>query len=385
MRGYTFSPEQEVLRDSIREFVKRKCPDHALEEWDRRGEYPADVVRDMVGLGWLSPPFAEEHGGSGDLATMCLIAEELGRAGYDLAVSLGITMFCGLNVERHGTPAQCARYLEPALEGARRFAIAITEPDAGSDAASVTTRARRDAGNWVLSGQKIFTSGAHIPGTTLLVLARTDPAAAKRRGLSVLLVPNDADGVVIRPLPSLGRRMLAPNTVFFDEVTVTGDDVLGAVNGGWGVIQSGLLVERLYVSAAYVGSAQALLDAALRHASVRTQFGQPLADFQAVGHLLADMQVQVQAARCLVYYAAAQVEQNGDGAMSVISQAKLFGSEALLTVARSAMQILGGYGYVGEGPVQRHFRDAQAATITAGTSQIHRSIIARSLQKGVGR
>jgi alkylation response protein AidB-like acyl-CoA dehydrogenase len=381
MNAFSFTSEQEALRGSIREFIKRRCPDHAIDEWDARGVYPSEVVSAMVDLGWLSPPFRPENGGAGDIIAMCLVSEELGHASYDLAASLGITMFCGLNVERHGTPAQYTRYLAPALAGERRFGIAITEPEAGSDAASITTRARRDGDGWVLTGQKMFTSGAHIPSTTLLVLARTDVAAQRQAGLSVFLVPNDTPGVSARPMPSLGRRLLAPNTVFFDDVVVSSEDLLGAEGAGWDVIKSGLLVERLYVSAAYVGSMQALLDVSVHYATARTQFGQPIVDFQAIGHLLADMQTHVQAARWLTYFAASRVDDGVD-AMSEVSQAKLFGSESLLSVARSAMQIMGGYGYTGEGVVQRHFRDAQAATITAGTSQIHRSIIAKSLKRG---
>lgn len=379
MMDFSETPEQQALRKSIRDFLSRHAPEEAITEWEAKGEYPVDVFRRMAELGWVAAPFPSELGGmGGSVVDMCILSEELGRASYDISTGLGLTIFCGLNVARHGTAEQITTYLEPALSGDRRFAIAMTEPGSGSDAASLSTRARRARDGWMLNGQKVFISGAHIPDTTLLLAARTSEEKEKQAGISIFMLPNDAPGVTINRLSMLGRNIVGTNEVFLDDVSVGEEALLGDLGQGWRVLGSGLLLERLYVSAAYLGSAETLVTEALAHAGDREQFGRRIGDFQAVGHLLADMRSSVDAMRWLVYHAAWLLDR-GEEATRQVSAAKLFGSETLLVVARHAMQILGGYGFANESPVQRHFRDAQAATITAGTSQMQRTIIARTM------
>lgn len=371
--------EQLEFRTLLREFVAAECPPALVNEWEMSGEYPAGLYQELAQLGCFALPFPSEYGGmSGGPLDMCVLGEELGRAGFDIASGLGISVFCGLNLLHHGTSEQKERYLPPLLRGELRFSVAISEPESGSDAASLKTRAALTDGMFVVNGQKMFITGAHVPDTIIHVACRTDPDAPTHEGISVVLVPNDLPGVTVSPLRSMGRNIVQANAVFLDDVRVPSENLVGPLNGGWGVIRAGLQLERLFASAAYVGAAQSALDEALSYAKQRKQFGRAIGDFQAVAHLLAEMQTQLDAARALLYHAA-WLKSHGYRCEREISEAKLFGSEMFGRVARDALQIMGGYGYMLESSIQRHLRDAVSTTITAGTSQVHRTIIARNL------
>jgi alkylation response protein AidB-like acyl-CoA dehydrogenase len=364
---------------SIRSFVADRCPPSLLNRFEEDGEYPADLYREMAGLGWVGLVFPERYGGSEVPATyMTLLAEELGRAGYDFSAGLGIRIFCGLNLVHFGTEEQKQRYLPPLISGDLLFSTSITEPGSGSDAASMTTRAEKVDGGWVLNGSKMYTTAAHVPGAVLQVYCRTDRDKPRHKGLSVLMVPNDAPGVSVQRLKAIGRNMVGTNIVHFDDVRVPDDALLGEREGGWSVLMESLKMERLFIASAYVGAAQSVVDEALAYAKEREQFGKRIGDFQVIAHMLADMQTRVDAMRAMAYRAAWLVEQRGD-CMREVAQAKLFGAENFYAVAGDGMQIMGGYGYMAESVMQRHFLDARSATITGGTSQMQRTIIARSL------
>lgn len=368
-----------ALRESIRDFVARECAAHTVNEWENTATYPDDVYRRMADLGYVGLVFPEEHGGSGASVTeLCILAEELGRAGYDFSVGLGIRIFCGLNVLHYGTEEQKVTLLPPLISGDLRFSTSITEPGSGSDAASLATRAELRDGRFVVNGQKLFTTAAHVPDTTLQLYCRTDPDAPKHRGISALLVPNDTPGLTVTRLEAMGRNMVGTNLLFLDDLEVPETALLGDINGGWKVLMSSLKAERLYISAAYVGAAQAVIEDALTHAQSREQFGRPIGSFQVIAHMLADMQMKVDAMRLMVAKAA-WLESEGRECMREVAEAKLFGSEMFLSIAGDGMQILGGSGYMLESSMQRHFRDARSATITGGTSQIQRTVIARSM------
>lgn len=369
------------FRDSIEAFMSREAPPQELNRWEREGVFPAELYKKMADLGWVGLALPEEYGGSGaGPVDVCVLAEEVARrGGYEVSSLLGLPLFGALTVFKEGTDEQRKAYLPAVCAGDLRLCVAYTEPDTGSDAAAVQTRAVADGPDrYILTGEKSFITGAHVPSTVMIVTARTNADAAKHKGLSLFLVPNDAPGVRIDRLPAMGRNMLGFNLIHFHEVVLSVDQMLGPVDEGWRVLMSGLEYERSFTSAGYVGAAQAVVDLALSYAKERQQFGRPIGEFQAIAHLLVDMQTQVDAARGLLYRAATLLA-NGKPCTREVSQAKLVGSETFVEVAGHGVQIMGAHGYVLDSPMQRHLRDARSTTIAAGTSQIHRNIIARAL------
>jgi len=313
-----------------------------------------------------------------DYALMC---EGLAKYGFDFSTGLMVATFTAMNVEKFGTPEQKERYIQPFLDGDIRFSISISEPGAGSDAASTKTRARRDGNGWVVNGQKLWCSGAAADNAILAMLTRTDPDAPKHKGLSVFLIPNDTEGLDIRKLPTMARRATGTTEIFVDDVKLPADALLGTENDGWKIITDHLELERVAVAAAYVGNAQTALDDALRYAHERIQFDKPIFDFQVIRHMLADMQTQVDAARLLVYRAASLAAAKTPCTREV-SMAKLYASETLQTVTRNGMQILGGHSMLPEADMERYFREGMQSTIGGGTSQIQRTLIAKTMRPG---
>jgi alkylation response protein AidB-like acyl-CoA dehydrogenase len=376
---FSLTPEQLQLVDTVRAVMAKHAPPEELRRLDEEHEYPYALYARWAELGLLTLPFPSEVGGSdGGVVDLVLLSEELGRSGYDLTGVYGTPLFTGLNVLHHGTEEQRLRYIPPLLEGRIRMSVAITEPGAGSDAGAMRMRAQPRADGFVLNGEKVFASGAAVEDTIICVYARTDRDAPHREALSAFLVDNRSPGLQILRIPTLGRHMLPTTQLVFDDVEVPGDALLGPWNGGWDVLLSGLQLERLVTSAAYVGNAQAVVDEALIYSKQREQFGRRIGDFQAIAHLLADMATSVEAARWLTYRAAWLLD-TGQDALLEICMAKLFGSERFVEIARNGVQILGGYGYSMEFPMQRHLRAAIGSTITAGTSQMQRETIARKL------
>ncbi|MBI5089681.1 MAG: acyl-CoA/acyl-ACP dehydrogenase [Actinobacteria bacterium] len=376
---FSLNEDQEALRDLVRKVMTEQATDEYLRELDEESRYPYELYETWVQTGLLTLPFPEEVGGlGGSVVDFVLVAEEIGRRGYDLTGVYGVPVFNGLNILHHGTSEQQQRFLPALLRGELRLSIAMTEPDAGSDAGAMRTTAVRDGDSFVINGEKVFASGAAVDHTVISVYCRTDPTARNSAALSCLLVDNDSPGLEIRPMHTLGRHMFPTTQLFFDDVRVPADRLLGPLHGGFGVMVSGLQLERIVTSAAYVGNAQTVVDEALAYATQRRQFGTRIGDFQVIAHMLVDMQTKVDAARLLTYRAAWMLDQGKD-ALTEISMAKLFGSEAFLEVANDGMQILGGYGYTMEYAMQRHLRAARGSTITAGTSQMQRETIARRM------
>ncbi len=376
---FALSEQQQELQNLVRKVMDREAPDDYLRALDEEHRYPYELYRTWAEIGLMGLPFPEEWGGTGgSVLDFVIVAEEIGRKGYDLSGAYGVPIFNGLNVLHFGTDAQKQKYLPSLLNGTRRMSIAMTEPDAGSDAGAMRTRATRDGDQFVLNGEKIFASGAAVDATTILVYCRTDPTAKNANALSCFLVDNDTAGLQINMVPTLGRHMLPTTQLIFDDVRVEADCLLGPLHGGWNVMLSGLQLERIVTSSAYVGNAQTVVDEALEYAKQRQQFGKRIGDFQVIAHMLADMLTDVEAARLLTYRAAWLLDQ-GEDALLQISMAKLFGSERFLKIANDGMQILGGYGYSMEFPMQRHLRAARGSTITAGTSQMQRNLIARRM------
>jgi alkylation response protein AidB-like acyl-CoA dehydrogenase len=290
-------------------------------------------------------------------------------------MAFSASTFCGLNILRKASEEQKHHWLPRLLSGDVRMAISISEPDAGSDVAAMHTSALRDGDHWIINGQKLWSSGAGADHAVINVYVRTDPKAPPRAGLSLFLVDNTTPGVELRKLDMLGRRCTGTYEIFFNDARVPSDRLIGGENKGWDCLLSGLQVERVCSAAGNCGAAQAAVDLALAYAKERKQFGRPIGSFQAIAHMLADMQTEVEAARSLMWRAAWMVA-SGQDALREISMAKLLSSETYAKVANQGMQILGAYGYTMEFDMQRHFRDSRASTIAAGTSQIQRNLIA---------
>ena len=376
---FSFTEEQNILIKSVHDFMTKECPPEYVKELDEKEEYPYELYKKMADLGWFGLAFPEEYGGSGlGAVDFVSVGEAMSNHSFEIAAGFGISIFCGLNIIENGTDEQKKEYIPGIISNEKRLSIAITEPNAGSDAASLTTSAVLDKDEWVINGQKTFQTAADAKDNVMSLYVRTDKDLPKHKGISMLLVPSNSPGVEIRRIKTLGRKMLHTNEVFFDNVRVPKKNLVGELNGGWKLLLSGLELERLFVCSTYIGAAQAAVDLALEHAQEREQFGRAIGTFQSIGHMLADMQLEVDAARLLTYRAAWMFDQ-GVPCMKEVSMAKLHGSETYVKVANLGMQVMGGYGYTMEYDMQRHFRDSRILTVSAGSSQMQRTVIARSL------
>lgn len=373
---FGFSEAQNILRDSVRKLMDKHAPPDYVRRLDREQAYPDALYAAWIEAGLLRLPFPEDYGGlGGNVLDMVIVAEELARKSADFFMAFGGSVFCGLNILRKASEAQKKHWLPKLLAGEIKFSISMSEPDAGSDVGAIRTSAVRDGDHWIINGQKLWATGAGSTDNVINVYVKTDPKAHYRQGLSLFLVDNTTPGVELRKLDMLGRRCVGTYEVFFKDVRVPAGRLIGGENKGWDCILSGLQVERITSAAGNIGAAQACVDLAIQYAKDRNQFGRPIGTFQAIAHMLADMQTEVEAARTLMWRAAWMVSQ-GQDALREISMAKLFSSETYVKVANLGMQIFGGYGYNMEFDMQRHFRDSRSSTIAAGSSQMQRNLIA---------
>ena len=373
--------EQQEWRSACHRFVDEQITREYVRDCDMDRQYYTEGYAKLAASGYLGLLIPEEHGGSGGTTlAYALLCEAMGKYGVDFAIAASVSTFSAMNLIHYGTASQIARFIPGYLDGSICFCVAISEPESGSDAAAAATRAVRDGDHYVLTGLKQWCSGSSAPGAHIFTLVRTDPAAAKHAGLSVVLLPNDLPGMELRKLKTLARRGTGTNQIFLDGTRVPVAGLIGAEGQGWEIITRHLLLERIAIAAAYVGCAQQAVDDASQYAQDRRQFGQALFEFQALSHMLADMQTKVDAARLLVYRAAAMADA-GSLAAREVAMAKLFASEALQSVSRDGVQIMGGAGMLPEADMERYFREGMQATIGGGTSQIQRNIIARSMRR----
>jgi alkylation response protein AidB-like acyl-CoA dehydrogenase len=376
---FDFGDELSLLQDTARTFVAKVCPPDRAKQWDEAGHYPPELFQGFANMGWIGLPFpADLGGGGGGPVELVILAEELGRASLDIAMCFIGSIIAGLTIVKFATN-DMRTLLVPRLIGAEsRLAIGISEPDAGSDAASLRTYAEDKGDHFVVSGQKMWCTGAGLPNTSILCYVRTDRDAPKHAGLSALLLDPGAPGVELRQIGTLARHILGTYEVFLDNVVVPRENLIGPLNGGWGVLLSSLELERVLMSGGYVGAAQATVDEALEYGKQRQQFGRPIATFQALAHELADLQTEVDASRLLAHRAAWQLAVGRDcsreGAM-----AKLKGSETYVAAARLGMQVLAGHGFATDSVMSFRWRESIVATISGGTSQIQPNAIARSM------
>lgn len=377
--SFALTEEQQLLRQTARAFVAEHCPAERAKAWDEAGEFPAELWRRMAELGWFALPYPEDVGGGGGTVTdLCVLAEELGHASLDVAMAYVGTFIPGLVIFRYGTDEQRARFRGGLLDGGYRIAVGISEPGAGSDAAALRTTAVLDGDHYVINGQKAWCTGAGLPGAWIAMYVRTDPDAPKHRGISLMLVPNDAPGVVIRRTPTLARQLLGTNEVFLSDVVVPVENVIGQINGGFSMLMAGLDVEKVVMAAAYTGVAQATMDEMLGYSKVREQFGRPIGEFQALAHPMADLQTEIDAARLLMQRAAWLLAQASPCTREA-AMAKLKCSETYVAAARLGMQVLAGHGFATESVMSFRWRESIVATISGGTSQIQRNAIAKTM------
>ena len=367
---------------TVRSFVDQQVRGRAAE-LDESEAFPADLYRDMAGLGLFGITVPERLGGLGaDCATYAVVMEELSRGYASVADQCGLVELVGSLLASHGTDAQRARYLAPLLRFERRCAYAITEPEAGSDVSGVRTTAVPVDGGWRLGGAKIWIHNAPVADFAV-VLARTDPAQGKR-GMSIFLVDADRPGYEIgRKEHKMGQRASQVGALAFNDVALPADALLGEPGRGFHMIMSVLDKGRVGIAALAVGLLQAGLDAAIGHARTRRQFGQEIAEFQAVQWMIADMAKATHAARLMVRDAAMRMD-SGARATLECSMAKCFASDAAVEHLANAVQIHGGIGYIRGIEVERLYRDAKITQIYEGTNQIQRMIIARQLLGAAG-
>jgi alkylation response protein AidB-like acyl-CoA dehydrogenase len=373
---FAWTEEQEILRQSVRTLMRRHAPPDYVRRHDQERAFPYDLYQHWIDAGLLRLPFPEAYGGlDGTALDLAIVVEEISRISADFCMVFSGNIFCGLNILRHGTEAQREHWLPRLLDGRIMLSIGISEPDAGSDVGAIRTSARRDGDDWVINGQKLWTTGAGLRNSLMCLYVRTDPKANHRAGLSLILVENDTPGVELRKLDMLGRRCAGTYEVFLDDVRVSADRLIGEENKGWDCLLSGLQFERAVSAAGNCGGAQAIFDLALEHSKQRRQFGRAIGEFQTIAHRLADMQTQLDAARVLTWRAAWKAAQGVD-ALADITMAKLFSSETYVQIANAGMQIAGAFGLSAESDMQRHFRDSRSVTIAAGTSEMQRNVLA---------
>jgi alkylation response protein AidB-like acyl-CoA dehydrogenase len=374
---FALTDEQQLIRETARSFCEREIVPHA-REWDRSEQMDLGIVAKLADVGFLGCALPEEHGGMGlDTVSYCLVMEELGRADSSVRGIVSVNNgLAGKTIAKWGTEEERARWLPGMCDGSTLGSYGLTEPGSGSDPASLVTRAERDGGDWIINGSKIFITLGSWAGVCL-VFARTGGEGP--RGITCFLVPTDSDGFSARKIDGkLGLRAQDTAELFFDNVRVPDSARLGDEGAGFKVAMSALDNGRISLAAGSVGIAQGCLDACLRYAAERKQFGRSIATFQLVQELIADIAVETEAARMLAWRAAFLAD-SGEPYTLAASQAKYYASEVAVRAANAAVQVHGGYGYIDEFPVQKYLRDARVSTLYEGTSQIQKLLIGRAL------
>jgi cyclohexanecarboxyl-CoA dehydrogenase len=371
------SEEHQQLKDLAHRFTEERIVPNALA-WDRAEAIDRDLVPALGQVGFLGLTIDEAYGGSGgDNLAYCIVLEEIARGDSAvrgiISVSLGLV---GKTIAKHGNEEQKKQWLPRLCAGEAVGCFGLTEPGTGSDAASLVTRAERDGDDWVITGQKVFiTNGTWAD--VALVFARTGGPGPK--GITAFLVPTDSDGFEAKEIHGkLGMRGQATAELFLDHVRVPDSARLGDEGSGFRLAMAALDRGRMSVAAGCVGAARGALEASLNYAKERQQFGKPIAGFQLVQELLADMAVETDAARLLTWRVA-DLADRGEPFSTEASMAKLYASEAAVRVANNAIQVFGGYGYIDEYPVGKYLRDTRVTTLYEGTSQIQKLLIGRAL------
>lgn len=375
---FGLSGNQVQMRQSIIGLLREKLPASKVAELDDKSEFPFEAYAALAEGGWLGLPHDEQYGGAGgNYMDLAVLIEAIAYHNAQMASAYMTTVVYGGMHLKFGASEQLRASLLPRLiAGQLRLAFCLTEPDTGSDASGIRTKALAKNDTFVIDGQKVYITCAHV-ADYLVVAAKTDPEA-RHKGITLFLVDAKAKGVTIRPLRGLGRRMIHTNEVFFDGVEVPATHVLGGVNEGWKNIMRGLNVERLLLSAAASGNCYRIVESAIEFAQQRKQFGKPITEYQAISHKIADMRSMAEISRVMTYRLASLMDK-GVAPNTAAAVTKIFATESNSKCADTGIQIMGGAGLMMSSEMQMYFRDSRVGTIGGGTSEILRNVIAKSM------
>jgi isovaleryl-CoA dehydrogenase len=375
-----FTEEQKMLRESVKTFAEKEVAPLAYEI-DRDERFPGESFKRLAEMGLLGVTVPAEYGGAGAGYTeMCIIGEELGVVCCSTSATWGAHAdLCVDNIRRNANLAQMKKYLPPLCDGSKIGGLAMTEPSSGSDVLSMKLRAERKGDSFILNGSKIFISNGPV-GDVFVIYAKTSPEKGAH-GVSAFIVENEFTGFSRgKKFEKMGWRGSPTGELVFEDCRVPAENLLGEENKGVDVLMSGLNTERILMGALSLGISRGAFECALKYAKERVQFGKPIAAFQLIQSKLADMSMDIELSRLITYQGAAMADKGFKRELNLIAAyAKLFTSEAAMRVTTEAVQILGGYGYMKEFPVERMMRDAKLQTIGGGTSEIQRLIIAREI------
>ncbi|HEY6367742.1 MAG TPA: acyl-CoA dehydrogenase family protein [Candidatus Binatia bacterium] len=379
--NFDLTEEQKLLKQTIRDFAETQIAPGAAAR-DEAACFPTELIPKMADVGLFGIMIPQEYGGAGlDTVSAAIIVEELARV--DAAVALIVAShnsLCAAHILNFGSEMQKQKYLPPLAHGKKLGAWALTEPGSGSDAAALKTRAKLEGEDWVLSGEKQFTTQGSTAGI-YVIMACTEPSQGKR-GISAFIVERGAAGLRVGKVENkLGVRASDTAAVQLEDVRVPKENLLGQLNGSFDDVLKVLQGGRVGIGAMAVGIAQGALEESTKYARMRKQFGKPIAEFEAIQWMLADMATEIDAARLLVYRAA-QLKDRGMLFVTAAAEAKLYAAETAMRATTKAIQIHGGYGYIKDYPVERYFRDAKICEIGEGTSEIQRMVIAKELLRG---
>ena len=373
---FAFAPEHEALREMVNDFAANRIAPHA-EAWDRDHHFPTDVVHEMGALGLFGITSDEQWGGAGaDFTSLCIAIEEIARVDQSMAITLEAGVGLGINpIHEFGSAAQKERWLPDLVAGHTLAGFGLTEPGAGSDAGATATRAELDGDEWVINGSKAFITNSGSSITSLVTIT----ARTGEDEISTIVVPSGTAGFIVEPgYRKMGWRASDTHGLTFEDCRVPAENLLGDRGKGFHQFLSTLDDGRIAIGAMAVGVLQACLDESIAYANDREAFGRPIGTNQAVAFKCADLAVMTDAARMLVYRAA-WLKDNGQPFKQEAAIAKLYATEAAVTATREATQIFGGYGFIDETLVSRHYRDAKILEIGEGTSEIQRLVISRGL------
>lgn len=380
--NFSLNDDHKMLQETVREFAQKEIAPFS-EKLDQESEFPKMHIPKLSEMGLMGMTVSSEYGGAGmDMLAYVLALEELSAACASTAVTMSVnnSLFCG-PIERFGTEEQKRKYLPPHAVGEKLGAYCLSEPSTGSDAANQQTVAVKNGHNYKLTGRKNFiTNGPHAD--TFIVFAMTNKEA-RHKGISAFIVEKNFPGIAVGKVEKkLGIRASSTSEILLDDCEVPAENLLGEEGKGFYIAMNTLDYGRIGIGTQALGIGRAAYDFARKYATERSAFGKPISDFQAIQWKLADMAVKLEAGRLLIHQAAWLVDQ-GKPVTKEAAMAKLFNSEAANWIAKEAVQVLGGYGYICDFPVERYFRDAKITEIYEGTSEIQRIVIARNILKEI--
>ena len=380
---YALSEEHQAIREAVRSVAEAKIAPYAAEV-DEEARFPTEAAAALLAADFHAPHVPEEYGGAGaDALATVLVIEEVARVCVSSSLIPAVNKLGSLPVQISGGDAVKKKYLTALAAGEGGFSYCLSEPDAGSDAGGMKTKAVRDGDGWVLNGVKRWITNAG-ESEYYTVMAVTDAEKRTRGGISAFVVEKSDEGVTFgAPEKKLGIKGSPTREVYFDNVHIPGDRIIGDEGTGFATAMKTLDHTRITIAAQAVGVAQGALDYALGYAKERQQFGKPISDFQGLQFLLADMGMKIEAARQLTYAAAGRSERGDKDLTFFGASAKCFASDVAMQVTTDAVQVLGGYGYTRDYPVERMMRDAKITQIYEGTNQVQRIVAARQLLAGV--